>query len=148
MRIVGSAEMAQAARSGHIGQVKRIARMQTGFPSPAEDMAEKPLRLDDLLVSRPESTFFVQMDGDALLGGGIQDGDVLVVDRALYATDGALVIVAFEGQLIARYYCPDSEALHLLPANPEYLPISLNDRAHYEVWGVVTGVVRRLHHHH
>lgn len=155
MRIVGNGEVVEAVRGGHIAHiapvqpVKRIARMPTGFPSPAEDMAETPLSLDDLLVRRPASTFFVEMAGDALRDVGILSGDVLVVDRSLTATDGAVVIVALDGELIARRYCPDREAIHLLPAHPDVAPITITalDRSRCHLWGVVTGVVRRLHRH-
>ncbi len=144
MRIVGSSELAEVAHAGHLTTVKR---MLTGFPSPAEDMAEAPLSLDHLLVQRPASTFFVEMAGDALLDSGIFAGDVLVVDRALYPTYGAVVVAALDGELVARHYCPDSEAVHLLPAHPDVAPISVFDRSRYQLWGVVTGVVRRLHRH-
>jgi DNA polymerase V len=152
MRIVGNGEVAEAVRGGHIAHiapVKQIARMPTGFPSPAEDMAEAPLSLDDLLVRRPASTFFVEMAGDALLDVGILAGDVLVVDRSLTATYGAVVVVALAGELMARQYCPDSAAIHLLPAHPDFAPITVTarDRSRYQLWGVVTGVVRRLHRH-
>lgn len=147
MRVLDSTEVAEAVRSGHTSQ--RIARIPTGFPSPAEDMAEAPLSLDDLLVWHPASTFFVEMESDALQERGIIAGDVLVVDRALYATGGALVIASLDGNLIARHYCPDGDALQLLAAHPDYAPISIgNDaRDRYEIWGVVTGVVRHLHRH-
>jgi DNA polymerase V len=149
MRIVGNAEVAEAVRGGHIAPVKQIARMPTGFPSPAEDLAEAPLSLDDLLVRRPASTFFVEMAGDALRDAGIFAGDVLVVDRSLTATSGAVVVVALDGELMARLYCPDQEAIHLLPAHPDVAPVMVTalDRSRYHLWGVVTGVVRRLHRH-
>jgi DNA polymerase V len=151
MRIVGVGDVAEAVRGGHIAitPVQQLARQPTGFPSPAEDMAEAPLSLDDLLVRRPASTFFVEMAGDALRDAGIFAGDVLVVDRSLTATSGAAVVVALDGELMARLYCPDSEAIHLLPAHPDVAPITITarDRSHYQLWGVVTGVVRRLHRH-
>lgn len=152
MRILGSGEVAEAVRGGHIAPVqpvKPITRMPTGFPSPAEDMAETPLSLDALLVRRPVSTFFVEMAGDALRDVGILAGDVLVVDRSLTATYGAVIVVALAGDLLARQYCPDSAAIHLLPAHPDVAPITITtrDRSRYQLWGVVTGVVRRLHLH-
>lgn len=147
MRIVGRSEVASAAQSGHFGRARRPTRVPTGFPSPAEDSAEAPLDLNDLLIHQPAATFFVEMAGDALQGSGIFDGDLLIVDRSLYATDGALIVFALDGHLIARFYHPDGEALHLLPANPEYEPITLLSPERYDVWGVVTNVVRRLHRH-
>ena len=142
MRIIGNAELTEVAIAGHLATVKR---MPTGFPSPAEDMAEAPLSLDKLLAQRPASMFFVEMAGDALLDSGIFSGDVLVVDRALHPSYGAVVVVTLDDKLFARHYCPDSEAVHLLPAHPDVAPISVYDRSRYHLLGVVTGVVRRLH---
>jgi DNA polymerase V len=87
------------------------------------------------------------MEGDALQAAGIFDQDLLVVDRSLYAADGALVVVSLNGHLMARFYSTDAETLYLLPANPAYEPITVlsPERYMYEVWGVVVGVVRRLH---
>jgi len=109
-------------------------------------MAEAPLDLNDLLAPRPAATFYVQVSGDALLDAGIYSGDILVVDRSLYATYGALVVVALDGILMARYYCPDSSAIHLLPAHPDVAPISVRvgDRQRCQLWGVVTATIHRL----
>ena len=52
-----------------------------GFPSPAEQYQETPLDLNELLVKRPAATFFVKVQGESMIGEGIHDGDLLVVDR-------------------------------------------------------------------
>ena len=54
-----------------------------GFPSPAEQYLEPPLDLNELLVKRPAATYFVRVEGDSMVGKGIYDGDLLVVDRSL-----------------------------------------------------------------
>lgn len=141
MRIVGAGEVAAATQSGRVTLMKRAP---TGFPSPAEDMAEAPLDLHTLLIRHPAATFFAEMAGDALVDSGVFAGDVLVVDRALHPTYGALVVVALDGELLTRHYCPDSEALHLLPAHPDFAPISIRQRARCQVWGVVTATIHRL----
>jgi DNA polymerase V len=145
--LAGLAETAQARhveRAAWVRRTQRVQRMPTGFPSPAEDMAEEPLDLNDLLVTQPAATFFLEMAGDALLDAGIYAGDVLVVDRSLHATYGALVVAALDGVLLARHYCPDSVAIHLLPAHPDYAPISVCAGERCQVWGVVTATIHRL----
>lgn len=142
MRILSAGEVTATAQSG---QAKLAQRAPTGFPSPAEDMAEEPLDPHVLLIRHPAATFFVEMADDALVDSGIFAGDVLIVDRLLQPTYGALVVVALDGELLARHYCPDSEALHLLPAHPDFAPISVRRRARCQVWGVVTATIRQLH---
>lgn len=117
------------------------------FPRPAEDVAESPLDLNELLAPRPAAKFYLEMAGDALLDSGIFAGDVLVVDRALHPIYGALVVVALDGELLVRHYCSDSAALHLLPAHPDFAPISVpvSQAKRCQVWGIVTAVIHQLH---
>lgn len=142
MRILRDGEIAAAARSGHAMLMKRAP---TGFPGPAGDRAEASLDLHTLLMRRPATTFFVEMADEALVDSGIFVGDILVVEHALHPSYGALVVVALDGELLARHYCPDSEALHLLPAHPDVAPIRVRHRARCELWGVVTATIHRLH---
>ena len=143
MRVVDADEVVAAARSGRVTLVQRTP---TGFPSSAGHCAEPPRDLQDLIFRRPTATLFVEMAGDALLDSGIFAGDVLVVDQALRPAYGAVVVVALDGELLARHYCPDSEAVHLLPAHPDVAPISIRvrDRDRYQLWGVVTATMHRL----
>lgn len=124
----------------------RVRRIPTSFPSSAEDMAEPPLDLNALLAPRPAVTFYLEMVGDALLDSGVFAGDILVVDRSLRPVYGALVVAALDGGLLVRHYCPDSAALHLLPAHPDFAPISVpvSQSSRWRVWGVVTAVIHQL----
>ncbi|HEY7342121.1 MAG TPA: S24 family peptidase [Ktedonobacterales bacterium] len=142
MRILGAGEIAATARSGYAMLTKRAP---TGFHSLAGDRAETPLDLHVLLTRLPATTFFVEMADEALVDSGIFVGDILVVERALRPVYGALVVVALDGELLARHYCPDSEALHLLPAHPDFAPIRVRQRARCQFLGVVTATIHRLH---
>ncbi len=129
-------------------RVSRVRRVPFGIPSVAQSAGEDaPLNLSDVVARQPATTFFVRMASDALFDSGIYTGDVLVVDQTLRPHYGALVVVtlaAMSGALLVRHYCPDSAALHLLPAHPDVLPISVRarDLARCHVWGVVTGIVQ------
>lgn len=125
----------------------RVRSLSMAFPSPAQDMTEPPLDLNKWLAPRPAATFYLEMAGDALLDSGIFAGDVLVVDRSLRATYGAVVVVVLDGALLVRHYCPDSAAIHLLPAHPDFAPISVraHEAARCQVWGIVTATIHQLH---
>lgn len=139
MRLLDDDELAQFVPSA------RVRRVPISFSGTATEMAEPPLDLNDVLVLRPGVTFYLEMRGNALLDSGIHAGDVLVVDRSLPAPYGAIVVVAFAGELLVRHYCPDSAAIHLLPAHPDFAPLSIRNRERCQVWGVVTAVIHRLH---
>lgn len=57
-------------------------RCQAGFPSPATDYAEQELDLNSYCISRPAATFFLRASGESMNQAGVQNGDLLVVDRA------------------------------------------------------------------
>lgn len=61
-------------------------RCQAGFPSPATDYAEQELDLNSYCISRPAATFFLRASGESMNQAGVQNGDLLVVDRAVNAT--------------------------------------------------------------
>lgn len=69
-----------------------LAGVQAGFPSPADDFIDKRLDLNEHLISHPAATFFVRAVGDSMLGSGIHDGDLLVVDRAVEAQVGKTIL--------------------------------------------------------
>ena len=73
-----------------------------GFPSPAEQYQEPPLDLNELLVKRPAATFFVRVQGDSMIGEGIHDGDLLVVDRSLRPASGDVIIACVDGDFTVK----------------------------------------------
>lgn len=116
-----------------------------GFPSPAEQYIEAPLDLNDLLVKKPAATFFVRVSGDSMHDAGIEDGDILVVDRSLDAADGSIVIACVDGEFTVKTFRRDRAGIRLEPANKAYSPILFSDGMELRIFGVVTGLVRRFH---
>lgn len=117
-----------------------------GFPSPAESYAEEPLDLNQLLVHRPAATFFVRAAGDSMVDAAIQDGDILVVDRSLTPRSGSIVIACVSGDFTVKYLHREPDgSLTLVPANPRYYPLRLDNTPDSEIFGVVTAVIHRFH---
>ena len=115
-----------------------------GFPSPAAQYQEDPLDLNELLVARPAATYFVRAAGDSMVGAGIQDGDLLVVDRSLEPEDGSTVIACVDGEFTVKTYRRDKSGVRLEAANPAYPPTRFAGEMELRVFGVVTAVVHRL----
>jgi len=115
-------------------------RVRAGFPSPAESFIEKRLDLNEHLIAHPSATYFCYAEGDSMLGYGIGNGDLLIVDRALEEITGDVVIVAINGELTCK--CLDKKRGRLLSGNPDYppIPIDTNDSATCE--GVVIASIR------
>lgn len=121
----------------------------SGFPSPAEDYEEGRIDLNRILIRSPLSTFFMRVQGTAMRGDGICDGDLLVIDRSLHPQAGCVVVAVFEGRFIVRRLCrqPDSrQGLQLEASDGKTLAIPLEDGegSGAEVWGVVIHAVHHL----
>jgi DNA polymerase V len=113
-----------------------------GFPAPGDDMVEKPLDLNDLLIDNPTATFFVKVAGDSMEGAGIFDGDILVVDRSLTPVDGSIVVAAVYGELVVKRLKKYPQKATLISENDAYEPIVITDADDIFIWGVVSGSVR------
>ncbi|MCL4759550.1 MAG: translesion error-prone DNA polymerase V autoproteolytic subunit [Rhodocyclaceae bacterium] len=121
-----------------------LTPVSAGFPSPAEDYADKRLDINDYLVRNPVSTFFFPVRGDSMQGAEIFDGDILVVDRSVRAQHGHVVVAFVNGErLVKRLHCRGGR-LALLAENPAYPALEVVDGCELEIWGVVIGKFKRL----
>ena len=115
-----------------------------GFPSPADDFIANRLDLNEHLILHPAATFFVRVAGDSMIGAGITDGDILIVDRSLEPTDGKVVIAVVSGELVVKRLRRTEKGWLLLAENDGYPPIEVGEEDEFEVWGVVTNVIHHL----
>ncbi len=119
-------------------------RISAGFPSPADDYVEKSLDLNEYLVRHKEATFFLRVQGESMLGAGIHDGDMLIVDRAVKPQDGKVVVAALNGELTVKRLRLGVGEAWLAADNPAYAPIRLTEDLDCIIWGVVTSVIHAL----
>ncbi|MEW5972218.1 MAG: translesion error-prone DNA polymerase V autoproteolytic subunit [Pseudomonadota bacterium] len=119
-------------------------KIAAGFPSPADDYVEDRIDLNQHLIRHKEATFFLRVKGDSMLGAGIHDGDLLIVDRALDPVDGKIVIAVLDGELTVKRLERRKGIIRLLPENPAYPPIEVKNEQDLVIWGVVTNVIHGL----
>ncbi|WP_413730776.1 translesion error-prone DNA polymerase V autoproteolytic subunit [Sodalis sp. RH22] len=117
-----------------------LERVPAGFPSPAQDYIENRIDLNQLCVSHPAATYFVRVTGDSMIEGFINEGDMLIVDSALTAQHGQIVIAAVDGEFTVKQL-QLTPTPRLLPMNTAYqaIPIRLEDNV--EIFGVVTFII-------
>lgn len=115
-----------------------------GFPSPADDHVEQRLSLDEHLIQHRESTFFMRVSGESMHGLGIYDGDLLVVDRALPATHGSVVIAVLDGEFTVKQLLHTPAGQVLRAAHPAYPDTLIRHEQDFSVWGVVSWNVHKL----
>lgn len=118
-----------------------------GFPSPAEQYVESPLDLNELLVTKPAATFFVRAAGDSMVGVGIREDDILVVDRSVDPCDGMVVIACVDGEFTVKTLRQQEGQVWLEPANSAYRPIRFAAGQELNVFGVVTACIHRFRVH-
>lgn len=119
-------------------------RVAAGFPSPADDYIEQTLDLNQLLIEKPAATFFVRAEGESMIGAGIHNNDILVVDRSLEAVPGKVVICALNSELTVKRLARKQGRLVLVAENPDYPDIPIHNEVELVIWGVVTNVIHAL----
>lgn len=113
-----------------------------GFPSPANDHFEREIDLNAELIQHPAATFFVRVEGHSMEGAGITDGDVLIVDRAVPAVDGKIVVASIDGEFTVKRLRRHQGQIRLEAASDHPDRIIRPDEA-LDIWGVVTYVIHK-----
>lgn len=122
-----------------------LSQVAAGFPSPADDHVEQRLDLNQYMIQHDAATYFVRVKGDSMIEVGIMDNDVLVVDRSVPVRVGCIVVAVVNGELTVKTLSRTQAGLPLLvPANARYAALEIKDGMSFEVWGVVTGSVRKF----
>jgi DNA polymerase V len=118
--------------------------IKAGFPSPAADFEENKISLDKTLVKNSEATFYAKAVGNSMTGAGIDDGDILVIDRSLEPVQHKIAVCLIDGEFTVKRIKKDGEALFLMPENSNYKPIEINLHTDFTVWGIVTYVIKKV----
>lgn len=126
--------------------LQMMGAVKAGFPSPAEDVRER-LDLTRLLVRHHASTFFFQVDGTSMVDAGMDEGDIIVVDRAIEPYNDCKAVCFIDGEFtVKRVVLKDDGAL-LMPCNEHntaFKPIPVGPDNQFVVWGVVTWVIKKV----
>lgn len=116
----------------------------TGFGAAADDYAERGIDLNEQLIRNKPATFFMRVNSDAMIGAGIYQGDVIIVDRSMEAKSGKIVVAVLNGEMIVRRLEKSFNKIRLLPETPKLSPIDVDPYSDYNIWGVVTYVIHEV----
>ena len=121
-------------------------RIRAGFPSPAADFQVKRHDLNELLITHPAATFFWTVAGKSMFGAGIDEGDILVVNRALAsnARHNDVVVAEVDHDFTVKYLWKRNGQVQLRAADPTFPPIIFKDGQTMTICGVVTSVIKRF----
>lgn len=120
-------------------------RIPAGFPSPALNDMDDKISLFKELIKHPSSTFYMRVEGNSMIGAGIGDGDIAVIDKSLPAQDGKIAVVYIDGEFTLKRLKLDSESrtVWLIPENEEFKAIEVTeDNDSFMVWGILINVIK------
>lgn len=119
--------------------------VRAGFPSPAQDYMTDSIDLNRELIRHPATTFYARASGDSMKDCGIDDGDLLVIDKSLEPQDGDIVVAFIDGEFTLKTVRFDEKDnyIWLIPANKEYSPIKITEENNFLIWGVLTYNIKR-----
>ena len=118
--------------------------ISAGFPSPADDFKEVRISLDKELVKNKEATFYAKVSGDSMVGAGLDDGDLLVIDRSLSPENGKIAVCFIDGDFTVKRIIREKGKLYLKAENKKYKSIELKEENELIIWGVVEYVIKKI----
>jgi DNA polymerase V len=118
--------------------------IKAGFPSPAADFDETKISLDRVLIKNFDATFYAKADGTSMIGAGIDDGDIMVIDRSLEPRDGKIAVCFIDGEFTVKRIKIKTEGILLMPENIAFKPIKVSEDNKLIIWGIVTYVIKSV----
>lgn len=127
-------------------EVELVGDVKAGFPSPAEDIREK-LDLIKFLVKHKAATFFFRVDGVSMVDSGMDEGDIIIVDRIIEPYNNCKAVCYIDGEYTVKRVEMSDKGVRLMPANENntsYKPIEVSPDNQFIIWGVVSWVIKKM----
>ena len=118
--------------------------ISAGFPSPADDFLDIKIDLNREFIKNPNATFYARVRGKSMIGAGLNDGDLLIIDRSLEPENKKIAVCFIDGEFTVKRIKKEKEIIWLMPENKEYTPIRVTADNEFIIWGVVTTVIKKV----
>ena len=118
--------------------------ISAGFPSPADDFKEIRISLDKELVKNKEATFYARVIGESMIDAGLDDGDLLIIDRSLNPENGKIAVCLLDGDFTVKRVIKEKNKLYLKAENKLYKKIEIIEENELMIWGIVTYVIKKI----
>ena len=118
--------------------------IKAGFPSPAADYVTQGIDLNEVLIKNKAATFLARASGHSMCDAGIDDGDLLVVDKSLNPRNGCVAVCCLDGEFTLKRIEIKAKEVWLMPANDSYKPIRVTAENDFVVWGILTYVIKKF----
>jgi DNA polymerase V len=118
--------------------------ISAGFPSPADDFKNKRISLDEELVKDKSTTYYARVSGESMIGAGLDNNDLLVIDKSITPRDGKIAVCYVDGEFTVKRLKITKECVYLMPENDNYKPIKVTKDKQLLIWGIVTYVIKKV----
>ncbi|MDN6280039.1 MAG: translesion error-prone DNA polymerase V autoproteolytic subunit [Psychroflexus sp.] len=119
-------------------------KISAGFPSPAEDFLDLHIDLNKEFIKHPNATFFGKVSGDSMIDAGLNDGDLLIIDKSLDPKNNSIAVCFLDGEFTVKRVLRQKDQLWLVAENKNYKPIPVYSENDFIIWGVVTTVIKKI----
>lgn len=120
------------------------SRVQAGFPSPAQGEYADSIDLNRALITNPAATFCARVIGNSMVDAGINEGDLLIIDRSLTPQNGNIAVCFVDGDFTVKRLSVREDGIYLTPANSQFPELKVDEESHFQVWGVVSHIIKRV----
>ena len=128
----------------NLGAISFDTGISAGFPSPADDFKQERLSLDSELIKNKEATFFARVSGQSMIDAGLNDNDLLVIDRSLPPAHNRIAVCFLDGEFTVKRLKVEGDEVWLQPENKQYKPIKITPENDFVIWGIVTNVIKKV----
>ena len=118
--------------------------ISAGFPSPAEDFLDISIDLNKELIKNPSATFYGRVKGDSMKDAGLENGDLLIIDKSLEPKNGKIAVCFIDGEFTVKRIKIEKKIVWLIAENKDYQPIKVTSENEFVIWGIVTTVIKKV----
>jgi DNA polymerase V len=118
--------------------------ISAGFPSPADDFLDASIDLNKALIKNKDATFYGRVKGDSMIGAGIHDGDLLIIDKSIEPKNNKIAVCFIDGDFTVKRIQITKEIIWLIAENKNYPPIKVTKDNDFLIWGIVTNVIKTV----
>ena len=96
------------------------------------------------LIKNQEATFFARVSGESMINAGLEDGDLIVIDRSIEPANNKIAVCFIDGEFTVKRLRVKKGKIWLQPENSDYKAIEIKEDNELVIWGIVTNVIKKL----
>lgn len=117
--------------------------INAGFPSPADDFLDISIDLNKELIQNKDATYFARVRGNSMIDAGINDGDLLIIDKSIKPSNGKAAVCFIDGAFTIKWLNITKDVIWLTPANKKFKPIKVTKDNDFMIYGIITYIIKK-----